>query len=115
MAVTQFGTTLMNGAGTLSLTNYIVVGDTDNSGELDRVIVEGGDGKAETDIQFRKDLTRELTLLCLPSAAPATDFPKGGRTVIGGVTYCVEGYSFPRAKGEIRVSVQLRAYDGIDF
>lgn len=115
MAVTQYGTTLMTGVGAATLTNYIVVGDTDNGGELDRNIVENGDGKAMTDLQFRRDKTRELTLICLPSASPATEFVKGSRISVGGVTYAVEGYSFPRAKGEIRVSLQLRAYDGIDF
>jgi hypothetical protein len=107
MATTQHGDTLIIGAGTL--TGYIV--DTKDDGDVDvamEEIEDGSDGSLATILVFRRDVKTTYNLIALSSAAPATDFPKGAKCGLTGLTSLwVDDCRISSSKGAQRVTVTL--------
>jgi hypothetical protein len=107
MATTQHGTTLAIGAGTL--TGYIL--DTKDDGDFNvdmEEIIDGADGSLETILVFRRDEKTTYNLIALSSANPATDFPKGAKCALTGLsTLWVDDCRITSSKSAKRVTVTL--------
>jgi len=107
MATTQHGDTLIIGAGTL--TGYIV--DTKDGGDVNvdmEEIIDGSDGSLKTILVFRRDVKTTYNLIAKSGAAPATDFPKGAKCALTGLsTLWVDDCRISDSKSAQRVTVTL--------
>ena len=105
MGATQLGTDLMVGVGT-TMASYVVskIETLDNDVKTADVFDE--DGALKTRIVFYAHARTRLELVCLISAAPATDFVKGSICAVAPLSnFYVEDVTLGRTEGAATVTV----------
>ena len=105
--VSQIGTTLSVGAGTIT-GSYIVESREVNGFDVASEDIDNEDGALVTRLIFKRHAKITLNLICISGAAPATDFPEGQIAAHTDFTdYYVDSAKSTKSKGAERVVVNL--------